>query len=121
MDEPRYLPHLAAACRSLLGDDDIKKIPAHVRTQVACRAKVGQVTVDRFLRGERVPRGEQLDEMVAAVAAVTNSDWYVPWREATERAEAAKVDWKRFLSGELPIAADPEQEPGGEKPQPPVD
>lgn len=120
MDEPRFLPHLAAACRAMLGDDDPKKIPAHIRTQVAAMAKVGQPTVDRFLAGDRVPRGRDLDQMVTAVAAVADSDWYIPWREATERAEQSKVEWARFLTGDLPIAPDPGQdsgEPGGEKSQ----
>ena len=118
MDEPRFLPHLAAACCLLLGDEDAKKIPPHVRADVAAKAKVGEVTVKRFLNGENVPRGRDLDRMVTAVAAVGKRDWHLPWRQATERAESAKVEWERFLTGDLPIAPDPQEdsgEAGGEK------
>lgn len=119
MDEPRFLPHLAAACCLILGDEDAKKIPPHVRAEVASRAKVSEMTVNRFLKGANVPRGRALDQMVAAVALVGKEDWTLPWREATERAEAATVEWGRFLSGTQAIAPDTtqSQEPGGEKPQ----
>lgn len=118
MDEPRFLPHLAAVCCAILGDEDARKIPPHVRVEVAAKAKVSEMTVKRFLSGSNVPRGEDLDQMVAAVAAVSQSDWHLPWKEATERAEQAKVDWKLFLSGDLPIAPDPAGPPG-EKPRDP--
>lgn len=121
MDEPRFLPHLAAACTALLGDDDPKKIPVRLRVQVACKADVSQATVDRFLQGKRVPRSEDLDQMVTAIAAVAEVDWTAPWRDATERAEDAKVKWAAYLTGELPIVPPPPDsgEPGGEKPQRP--
>lgn len=117
MDEPRLLPHLAAACRHLLGDDDVKNIPPAMRAKVASFANVGQPTVERFLRGERIPRSRELDEMVSAVAAAAErADWRDPWKMAIERAADARVDWGRFLSGELPIAPGPDEsgEPGGE-------
>ena len=121
MDEPRLLPHLAAACRVLLGDEDIKNIPPALRARIACAANVGQPTVDRFLKGERVPRNRELDDIVAAVAKTAElGDWLDPWRLAIERAEGANVKWKRFLSGDLPIAPEPPDdgsgEPGGERP-----
>jgi hypothetical protein len=119
MEEPRFLPHLAAACCLILGDEDAEKIPPHVRAEVAVHAKVSEMTVKRFLKGANVPRGRDLDQMVAAVAVVGKKDWTLPWRDATHRAERATVEWSRFLSGDLAIAPDPTlgKEPGGEKPQ----
>lgn len=117
MVEPRFLPHLAAACRELLGDDDVKHISPATRSAVAMKAGVGQPTVDRFLAAKNFPRSSDLDRMVASVAAVAEADWWEPWRLATERAKDAKVEWAKFLSGELPIAT-PEphrDEPGGER------
>lgn len=117
MVEPRFLPHLAAACRDLLGDTDATPISPATRATVASKAGVGEETVKRFIRGERVPRSADLDRMVAAIAVVAKVDWWIPWDHATKRAQKAKVDWARFLSGELPIAApEPDRgEPGGER------
>lgn len=98
----------------------MKKIPPPVRSAVATQAKVGQVTVDRFLAGQRVPRGRELDQMVTAVALVGEAEWTDPWKDAVARAEAAKVEWSRYLSGELPIAPDqPSGEQAGERRRPP--
>lgn len=104
MVEPRFLPHLAAACRELLGGEDVSEISPATRSAVATKAGVGQPTVDRFLAAKNFPRSSDLDRMVASVAAVAEAEWWEPWRLATERAQRAKVEWARFLSGELPIA-----------------
>src|SRR5689334_20051729 len=84
MVEPRVLPHLAEACRTLLGDTDATPIPPSTRAAIAAKAGVGEETVKRFLRGERVPRSGDLDRMVTSIAAVADADWWEPWTLATE-------------------------------------
>jgi len=117
MEEPRLLPHLAAACSALLGEEDPKKISPAKRAEVAAKAGVGDVTVKRFLESKHTPRSRELDNMVAAVAITAKRNWLVPWEDAIQRARDAKVDWARYLSGEEPVALPPEDEPGGERSQ----
>jgi hypothetical protein len=105
MDEPLLLPHLTAACRNLLGGEEMSEIPPPVRSHVAQRAGVGQWTVDRFLKDENVPK--ELDRVVTAVAAVADKDWTIPWQEAVDRATDAKVEWEQYLTGQRSIAPDP--------------
>lgn len=86
MADLRLLPHLAVACCEVLGEEEPREIPASTRVDVAQKARVSQNTVDRFLRAETVPRGEDLDRMVTAVAAVAEVNWLVPWQRAVARA-----------------------------------
>lgn len=86
MTDERLLPHLAAACNELLGGDDERLPPPSKRAEVAGKADTGQPTVDRFLKAERVPRSEDLDRMVSAVAIVAGTSWLAPWQRAVARA-----------------------------------
>ena len=120
MDEPRFLPFLASACRELLGDDDYKQIPAAPLRKVAYLAGVHPKTVERFLTEETVPRAHELDEMVDAVAAATEKDWTAPWDLASRRAREsteAKLRWEKFLTSGEPFDFAPKDsgEPQGEK------
>ena len=87
--EQRLLPYLATACLDLLGGE--MPSPSE-RSEIASKAKTGQVTVDRFLKGERTPRGVDLDQMVSAVAEVKGVSWLVPWQSAVGLALEAEVD-----------------------------
>jgi hypothetical protein len=113
MDKPTFLPHLAAACAELLGDEDPKQISSSVKRQLAARADVTEMTVKRFLEGKTTPRSHQLDQMVDAVAVTAEcDDWLIPWRNAVKRAETAKVEWESYLKGESPLRFGPEDESG---------
>lgn len=101
-ESARLLPHLAAASRAVLGDEDFKKLPTTVRVAVAGQAGVSQNTVDRFLKGETVPRSEDLDRMITAVAAVAGLDWLDPWKATIARAEDARGGLEEFLSPAKP-------------------
>lgn len=104
MADRRLLPHLADACCELLGNDDPREIRPAVRVSVAAKAEVSQNTVDRFLRGETVPRSQDLDRMVTAVADVAETKWLQPWLDAIDRAAKAAAS----QAGEL----DPDSPPG---------
>ncbi len=96
MDKERLLPFLAVACCDALGVEKGKLPPPYVRSEIAARAKTGEATVKRFLRGENTPRGADLDAMVAAVAHQAGISWLEPWQVAVglalvhEAEQAAK-------------------------------
>jgi len=83
----RLLPYLSQAAKEALGADPKdpkwkRVISKDTRREIMERAKVVEVTVDRFLSGTKFPR--QLDAMIDAVAAVADTEPLALYRRATD-------------------------------------
>jgi len=83
----RLLPYLSQAAKEALGADPRdqkwkKVISKETRREIMERAKVVEVTVDRFLSGTKFPR--KLDAMIDAVASVAGTEPLTLYRRATD-------------------------------------
>jgi hypothetical protein len=93
MADHRLLPFLAAASREALGgqreENTIEGIEKQARLAIAQKVDTSQNTVDRFLKGETMPRGKDLDAMVSAVADASGGSWLGLWLKAGQLAAEA--------------------------------